>query len=575
MRFDDALTTVMSAPLASPASVQAAWRQLVDLAGRGRVSSVEAAVAALADLQAEVPLAVRAASARALIGAQPPLALVRLLARDDMTVAAPVLRTATLAHAEWVTLLPELGPAARAILRHRRDLPEGMAHALDSYGTVDFVIEGAPGTAAIATPISLPEAATPSPAPATIPGDPGAFVSLGRIAMGLPVVAEALRRENDNESPLAAADHPFRIADIVARIEAYQKQEPRAAPPPPAPAPAFGAEGFRFETDAAGIVRWVEGAPRGAIVGVSLAQAARPGAPGVDGIAAGACRRRARFDAARLQVGAGSPAAGLWLISAVPGFDPASGRFTGYRGSARRPRADELPRASQAAAADAVRQIVHELRTPTNAISGFSEMIEHQLLGPVADPYREQAATIRGESRRLLAAIDDIDTAARIEAGSLPTRKDRVALDALVAESVRDLAALAADRGAGITVSGTAAQVVADRDALARLVARLLAAMLGAAAAGEAIAIDIAPATADRVALAVDRPAALDAYPGETILDIAAEDCATSLLGTGFALRLARNLAREIGGALTIGQRRLTLTLPRAVEQGMEQAQHL
>ena len=39
-----------------------------------------------------------------------------------------------------------------------------------------------------------------------------------------------------------------------------------------------------------------------------------------------------------------------------------------------------------------------------------------------------------------------------------------------------------------------------------------------------------------------------------------------------FALRLARNLASEMGGALIFGDHLLTLRLPAAVQEGMEQA---
>src|SRR3546814_5933795 len=101
-------------------------------------------------------------------------------------------------------------------------------------------------------------------------------------------------------------------------------------------------------------------------------------------------------------------------------------RFAGYRGTARRPRADEsaAPRTA-GIVPDSLRQLVHELRTPTSAIAGFAEMIEAEILGPVADPYRDRAAAIRRQARDLLVAIEDLDTAARLESRALDLRPAR------------------------------------------------------------------------------------------------------------------------------------------------------
>src|SRR3546814_18755585 len=62
-------------------------------------------------------------------------------------------------------------------------------------------------------------------------------------------------------------------------------------------------------------------------------------------------------------------------IAAIPIFEPLTGRFAGYRGTARRPRADEsaAPRTA-GIVPDSLRQLVHELRTPTSAIAGFAEI---------------------------------------------------------------------------------------------------------------------------------------------------------------------------------------------------------
>ncbi|WP_447406240.1 hypothetical protein, partial [Clostridium perfringens] len=88
------------------------------------------AMARLRALRANVPVEVRAASGRALAFATPPAALVRFLAEDVLAVSAPVLRIATLDAEDWLAMLPALTPEARAVLRHRRDLPAAVVRGL-------------------------------------------------------------------------------------------------------------------------------------------------------------------------------------------------------------------------------------------------------------------------------------------------------------------------------------------------------------------------------------------------------------------------------------------------------------
>jgi len=60
----------------------------------------------------------------------------------------------------------------------------------------------------------------------------------------------------------------------------------------------------------------------------------------------------------------------------------------------------------------------HEIRTPLNAILGFAEVIENEVLGPVAcEKYRDYATHIRESGVNLLIIIDDILEMANIEAG--------------------------------------------------------------------------------------------------------------------------------------------------------------
>ena len=606
VRFDDSLKTILAADMATDFGAQSAWRQLVDLMGRGRAVVDEPAIARLRLLRQAVPVEVRAASARALAFAKPDARLVGFFAEDVLAIAAPVLRTATLEPDDWLALLPRLTPPSRSVLRHRRDLPAEVQRGLQSFGPTDFVlpqpeapveIEVAEAEPVAPEPIALEPALSKKapvrdeqiaklsePAPADIPElslyaaplSETPFMALGAVARGLPFVAEAFRHAKlaETEPPVPAPEDAapadrFEISDLVARIEAFNRDRTvDAATPAPV---AAEIEGFRFETDAQGIIRMVDGVARSALVGVSLAYAAQQGEAHLDGVAAGAFRRRSRFSDARLEVGGLSDAFGSWRLSGVPAFEHASGRFIGFRGTGRRPRRDETaePVRVSSPVSDSLRQLVHELRTPTNAIAGFAELIETQLLGPVSPTYRDRATTIRTQAGDLLAAIDDLDTAARIEGRALDLRPTTVPVRPLLDRVVRDLQPLATLRGTSLVVAMLAGDcdILGDDRAVERLIGRLLAALVSAGRKGEQLGVVVRP-VADTVMIEFDRPAALAAHATDVLLSIDAEHESDGdgapLLGTGFALRLAQNLAVELSGVLTIGADRLTLQLPAA-----------
>ncbi len=637
MRFDDSLDTVLASDLTGEGARASAWRQLVDLIGRGRAAPDPRAIALLHELRDGVPRTVRIASARDLEYARPPAVLVDLLATDVIEAAVPVLRSATLSVDEWLALLPRLGSTARGIVRNRRDLDPAVQRALDSFGSTDLVLgddsgegRGVPPQLDDARPTETPASAGVTPvaemanSPIATPPAEDATSDVADTATaptsqlrhpsdgwglppqtddaspaetpasaGITLVAEAAEAslmadvpetpdhsvtpppvspQADLFAPAADPAGPFRIVDVMARIEAFERTQDVAAPPPPTTGTQ---DSFRFETDAAGLIRWVEGVSRAPLVGLSLDFGAAPGTARFDGVAAGALRRRSAFRDARLVIGGDSDAAGEWCVSGVPAFDHASGRFTGYRGTARRPRRDERaePVANRDAGVAQLRQLVHELRTPAGAIAGFAEMIEAQLLGPVPPVYRDRAGAILNHSRDLVAVIDDLDLAARIDGDALDLRADSVALRPVLDVIAGDLASLCDLRGTLLEIEPTDLSVTGDRRAVERLLARLLATLVSAGEAEESIYVRMGLEGDGHVAIVLDRPAALDAWPGDSVFDVDDDEGDQSLLGTGFALRLARNLATELGGTLVFGTATLTLRLPAADAVEVGQAQ--
>jgi signal transduction histidine kinase len=521
----------MTLPADTAGSKALVWSQLVSLLAQKSADipdvQLAEARARTVSLQPDVALDRRRFVAESLAGRIMDSDTILLFGLDDPSVAAPVLVNATLAEADWTNIIPLLPPTSRALLRERRDLPPPAARALGIYSVGDNA---------------------------------------------LPSLNEPIISENDGESSI-------QIRDLVARIEAFKHERSATTAQQAAqlelPQNAV-AIAFRFETDRAGILNWVEGASRGPLIGISFAEISEPRAFGVDGHAAGAFRKRASFRNARMRVAGTGPTSGDWLISADPSFDSDDGRFRGYRGFARRAEAEEQAGAGNVApfgknmSADAIRQLVHELRSPLNAIRGFAEMIDGQLLGPVSHAYRNQARHIVEDSTRLVSIVDDIDIAARIEMNTpSPVSTDttdimemvKVALDQLNPEFMRF------DISLNLSSSPDPTFTEVDRQSGIRLIARMVATTIGIAESGENLALDVTH-NGRHIFISIGQPRLIDFDIGLKEVELSSELqslCSNPpALGLNFALRLIRQMADAVGGQFKADAGKFVLILPQA-----------
>ncbi len=506
MRFDDRLMTALGQGAETPAARQAVWRQLVDLLGHARFDDQALRQDALARLRTwrqDVPPASRQSAAAMLAGQSIPIDVVGFFAEDSTAVAAPLLATVELAGDQWTTLIPGLSPVARALLRHRRDLPAEARQLLDAYGPVDFVIPG---------PVSDPTAPEPSP------------------------------------------------------------HDGRATSPAPSGTNAETArDSFDFETDPDGVICWCDLDNRGGVIGLTIADPAAAGQHGVDGQTVGAFRHRATFKSGRLWIAQGA-AAGAWALSGVPSFDPGTGRFLGYRGSARRPRAGE--RADQphllglSLSGDSARQFAHEMRTPLNAIAGFAEMIQRQMLGPANTAYRDHAARIMAEAKRIGGVLDELEDAARLDAAGGAAAAQAVDCAQLLARTTSVLEPVGAEHGVliALVIAPRCAPAYVNPATAERLVTRLLTTCLGVAAVGERLQVELMPGYGARpeTVVAVSRPASLAALTETELYDACDIEGAPDepALGLGFSLRFLRQAADACGGRFLVDGPSFRLVLP-------------
>ncbi len=597
LRYDDRLETIMKARTRDAGARAAMWVQLVDVLAQDRGNYPpelrESAFRWLDKWRQDVPESRRMGAAVTIAGRPVSDALLDFFARDTAPVAHPVL-TRCPARASWLDFLASWPASSRAILAERTDLPEDVARGLASLDPQTLalppvasqpeppVIRYDPGlTGPIETiaPAYADTVAEPIeadvfdlPVDAIIPEPIAEIVPPTRIEAAPPVTAEV-------SQPAVPAVAP--INELLARIDRYRKDNPQSAQV--ARGAAGPAKAFVFETDRNGAINWLDGAPRGALIGLSLADMALPGECGVDGQAAGAFRKRARFDHARLRVNGHGPAAGDWLISGDPVFDPEGGRFLGYQGQARRLTADApeglaTPLIGGAMRPESVRQLVHELRTPLNAIRGFAEMIEGQFLGPVADGYRQRADAIIRDSQRLLRVFEDLDSAARLESGDFPIAEGaRVDLVGLVRASFEQASPMATERKISLRVSLPDGDMVAglDEGSSTQLLSGFVELLAGVARESDVIQISLdqqamaahlvaVPVLESGLAAGWDWSATVAEGPGQPS-DILP-------LGLGYKFRLLSRLAQRVGGSLSGTANRLTLILPMATSRG-EQTQ--
>ncbi|HET9458919.1 MAG TPA: histidine kinase dimerization/phospho-acceptor domain-containing protein [Sphingomicrobium sp.] len=497
MRFDDRLRTVLAQPAADPHDRAVRWRQLVELVARSSPQAdpklIDQAIAEIRDGASRVDERVRTATALAVAPLQLSTELVACFAAEPIAVAAPVLASARLTAAEWTKVSAVASEECRAFIA-----------AIHS-----------------SKPSQQQQASIPH-----------------------------------SESGGGGSSAVPSIGDVVARIERLRQQRKSDGGSESLP-DAAGEELprlFRWECNEAGEIDWVEGAPRGALVGQSIAQRGPGG--GVDPGVERAFAARAPFHEGVLELPADTRAGGAWKISGIPAFERATGRFAGYRGLAERFPAAPSAAADAALDPDSLRELAHEIKTPLNAIIGFAEIITGEYFGPAGKKYRVRAAEIAAQARLLHSAVEDLDFAAKLRSRD-PSAVAELA-DAL-AQSWDLVERLADERGVRISVTGgiDPARCSLDPQLAARLAERLCTAVIEGAAQGETVTFQIT-SDAEHCEVRVTCPAALRNIDLSPERNRRAADFAT------LPLRLVRSLARTAGGELIAIDGELVLRLPRA-----------
>lgn len=94
----------------------------------------------------------------------------------------------------------------------------------------------------------------------------------------------------------------------------------------------------------------------------------------------------------------------------------------------------------------------HELKTPLNAIIGYTSILLQGMSGPLNNLQKEQLALVKSSSNHLLELINDILDLSRIQAGESQIRREAFSLPASVSRVVKLLQPLAQRKSINLTL---------------------------------------------------------------------------------------------------------------------------
>ena len=219
-------------------------------------------------------------------------------------------------------------------------------------------------------------------------------------------------------------------------------------------------------------------------------------------------------------------------------------------------------RAADAAKTAFLATLSHELRTPMAALEGYGELLEDEILGPLAPAQRDVLVHLRAVSRHLGSLIEEILTYASLEADRVVPRLAPVRVEEVLDSLYPFLAPLAREKGLVLRLHAAddLPIVVTDEDRVRQVLLNLGTNALKFTDAGE-VAIEV-----HRGSQEADEEPTVHCTVRDTGVGIAREDLARLFrpfsqvddgparrhAGTGLGLYISRRLSELLGGRIIV-----------------------
>ena len=216
----------------------------------------------------------------------------------------------------------------------------------------------------------------------------------------------------------------------------------------------------------------------------------------------------------------------------------------------------------------------HELRTPLNAIAGYSELLKLELRGPITPEQREDLDRIDRSQRHLLSLINDVLNFAKIEAGHVAIATTTMGLGVVVDRLREFVEPQLRAKGQHFTMAEEISESEArgDPEKVTQILINLLSNAIKFTPRGGHIGIECEETDTMIRITVVDDGVGIPRDKVDAIFEPfvqVSRDYSSIHEGTGLGLAISRDLARRMGGDLTVESQlgkgsRFTLALPRA-----------
>lgn len=240
--------------------------------------------------------------------------------------------------------------------------------------------------------------------------------------------------------------------------------------------------------------------------------------------------------------------------------------------------AREAAEAANAAKTNFLAAMSHELRTPLNAIAGYVDILELELRGPLTSEQKTDLARVKRSQQYLLGLIEEILVFSQLDAQQLAFDIADVAIDAVIRDADSMVTPQMQAKGISYVYEGCGDGMVvrADRDKTQQILINLLVNATKYSEPGGTVTVSCAVRDSMVLISVADTGVGIPDVKLSHIFDAFVQldrRLNQPREGVGLGLTISRDLARAMGGDLTVESTegigsRFTIELPLAASPG-------